>query len=128
MNKLVFKYISIILAIYLASMLSGAVHVGSLGAVLVMGAVLLLVNLLIKPFLLLITLPLNILTLGLFGFVVNALTIMIADGLVAGGEHGRISELPAYRAAHCRALPHAAGPQPVLLPEKIRITAKRKFR
>jgi putative membrane protein len=64
MNKLVFKYISIILAIYLASMLSGAVHVGSLGAVLVMGAVLLLVNLLIKPFLLLITLPLNILTLA----------------------------------------------------------------
>ena len=47
-----------------------------------MGMVLLLVNLIIKPFLMLITLPANLLTLGLFSFIVNAWTIMIADSLV----------------------------------------------
>lgn len=88
MNRLIYKYISIILAIYLAALLSGTVHVRSLAAVLMMGVVLLIVNLLLRPFLLLITLPLNILTLGLFGFVINALTIMIADALVSGVSMG----------------------------------------
>lgn len=88
MNRLIYKYIAIIAAIYLASLLPGTVHIRSLGAVLVMGVVLLLVNLLVKPILVLVTLPLNILTLGLFGLVINALTIMIADGLVSGVSMG----------------------------------------
>ena len=80
--KLFIKYISIVLAIYLMSFVFNSVYIGSLGALLIMGMVLLLVNLIIKPFLMLITLPANILTLGLFRFIVNAWTIMIADSLV----------------------------------------------
>lgn len=80
--KLFIKYISIVLAIYLMSFVFNSVYIGSLGALLIMGMVLLLVNLIIKPFLMLITLPANILTLGLFSFIVNAWTIMIADSLV----------------------------------------------
>lgn len=80
--KLFIKYISIVLAIYLMSFIFNSVYIGSLGALLIMGMVLLLVNLIIKPFLMLITLPANILTLGLFSFIVNAWTIMIADSLV----------------------------------------------
>jgi len=80
--KLFIKYISIILAIYLMSFVFNSVYIGSLGALLIMGMVLLLVNLIIKPFLMLITLPANLLTLGLFSFIVNAWTIMIADSLV----------------------------------------------
>jgi putative membrane protein len=49
-----------------------------------MGLVLLIVNLLLKPLLLLITLPFSILTLGLFSFIVNAWTIMLADKFVPG--------------------------------------------
>lgn len=49
-----------------------------------MGLILLIVNMLLKPLLLLITLPFSILTLGLFSFVVNAWTIMIADSFVTG--------------------------------------------
>ena len=37
-----------------------------------------IVNVLVKPFLIFITLPINILTLGLFTFVINALLIMLA--------------------------------------------------
>ncbi len=80
--KLFIKYISIVLAIYLMSFIFNSVYIGSLGALLIMGMVLLLVNLIIKPFLMLITLPANLLTLGLFSFIVNAWTIMIADSLV----------------------------------------------
>lgn len=80
--KLFIKYISIVLAIYLMSFVFNSVYIGSIGALLIMGMVLLLVNLIIKPFLMLITLPANLLTLGLFSFIVNAWTIMIADSLV----------------------------------------------
>ena len=86
--KLFIKYISIVLAIYLMSFVFNSVYIGSLGALLIMGMVLLLVNLIIKPFLMLITLPANLLTLGLFSFIVNAWTIMIADSLVVNISMG----------------------------------------
>lgn len=80
--KLFVKYISIVLAIYLLSLVLNTIYIGSFGALLIMGMVLLLVNLILKPILMLITLPVNLLTLGLFSFVVNAWTIMIADYFV----------------------------------------------
>ena len=86
--KLFIKYISIVLAIYLMSFVFNSVYIGSLSALLIMGMVLLLVNMIIKPFLMLITLPANLLTLGLFSFIVNAWTIMIADSLVGNISMG----------------------------------------
>jgi len=53
-----------------------------------MGLVLLVVNFILKPILLLITLPVSLLTLGLFSFIVNAWTIMIADHFVTGISMG----------------------------------------
>ncbi len=41
-------------------------------------------NGLVRPILLLLTLPLNVLTLGLFTFVINAIGIMVASNLVSG--------------------------------------------
>jgi putative membrane protein len=60
------------------------INITNLTSLLVMGLVLLAVNLLIKPLLIIITIPLTILTLGLFTFVINAWAIMIADRLVTG--------------------------------------------
>ncbi len=88
MTKLFLKYFSIILTIYLLSMLIDTIYIGDNTALLIMGLVLLIVNLLLKPLLLLITLPFSILTLGLFTFVVNAWTIMIADYFVPGIHMG----------------------------------------
>ena len=51
---------------------------------LVTALVLGLINAFFKPLLLLITLPLNILTLGLLTFVINALLIMLTSALVPG--------------------------------------------
>lgn len=72
------------LAIIVAAYLLPGVTVDSLMIALVLAVVLGLINALIRPILLLITLPINILTLGLFTFVVNALVIMLADSLTPG--------------------------------------------
>ena len=49
-------------------------------AALVLG----LINLTLKPILLILTLPINILTLGLFTFVVNAVLILLVAAIVNG--------------------------------------------
>ncbi|MBI4947972.1 phage holin family protein [Candidatus Berkelbacteria bacterium] len=49
-------------------------------AVLIIG----LLNLLVKPILIVLTLPITILTLGLFAFVINAIVIYIASSIVKG--------------------------------------------
>jgi len=52
----------------------------ALWATLVIG----LVNIFIKPVLILLTLPINLLTLGLFTFVINALMLLLVAKLVEG--------------------------------------------
>lgn len=58
--------------------------VSSFGAAIIAAVVLGLVNAIVKPILVLLTLPLTILTLGLFLFVINALTIWLAGALTTG--------------------------------------------
>lgn len=52
-------------------------------AVLV-AAVLAVLNTIIRPILVILTLPINILTLGLFTFVINALIVMLVSAIVPG--------------------------------------------
>ena len=76
------------LAILVASYLLNAwVDVDLVGA-LVLAVVLGLINVFLKPIISILTLPLNIVTLGLFSLVVNALLIMLADYLVEGFSVG----------------------------------------
>lgn len=88
MPKLLLKYLSIVATIYLLSMAIDTITIHSMPALLVLGLVLLAVNMIIKPFILLLTLPFSIVTFGLFTFVINAWTIMIADGFVSGVKMG----------------------------------------
>lgn len=53
---------------------------GTLIAAVVLGAL----NLFIRPILLILTLPITIVTLGLFSFVINALLVMLASLVVPG--------------------------------------------
>lgn len=55
-------------------------------AAVVAAAVLGIVNAVIRPVLLFLTLPLNLLTLGLFTFVVNALLLLLVGSVVPGFE------------------------------------------
>ena len=88
MTKLFLKYISIVLSIYIVSKILSSVSVTGISAILIMGLILLLVNLILKPIFLVIALPFNLLSFGLCSFVVNALTIMIADSFVSGVNMG----------------------------------------
>ncbi len=71
------------LAIFVSALIIPGIQVGVISA-LVTAIVLGLLNIFIKPVLILLTLPVNILTLGLFTFVINALLIMLAGAIVPG--------------------------------------------
>lgn len=49
-----------------------------------MAAMLALINIFIKPILLILSLPITILTFGLFVWVINAALIMLVDALIEG--------------------------------------------
>ena len=87
MRTLLLKYISIIVTIYFLSMFID-IYMSDAMPLLLMGFVLIIVNMTIKPLLLILTLPLSIITLGIFTFIVNAWTIMIADRFVKGFSMG----------------------------------------
>lgn len=88
MTRLVSKYISIILTIYLLSKVIDTIHINHISSLLVMGLVLLIVNMILKPIFLLLALPISLITLGLFNFFINAWTLMIADSFVKGVSMG----------------------------------------
>lgn len=71
-------------AIVITAYLLPGVRLSGFFAALVTALVLGLINTFIRPLLLLLTLPINILTLGLFTIVINALLIMLTSALVPG--------------------------------------------
>ena len=71
-------------AIVITAYLLPGVRLSGFFAALVTALVLGLINTFIKPLLLLLTLPLNILTLGLLTFVINALLILLTSAIVPG--------------------------------------------
>ena len=72
------------LALILVSYIIPGFHVDSFYAALITALVLGLVNATIRPLILLFTLPINILTLGLFTFIVNAVMILLVATIVKG--------------------------------------------
>ena len=67
----------------LAHVLSG-IHVDSFWTAFVFAIVLAILNIFIKPLIILFTLPVTIITLGLFLFVINALVVLLASKFVDG--------------------------------------------
>jgi putative membrane protein len=67
----------------LAHVLPG-IHIDTFWTAIVFAVVLAILNLFIKPLLILFTLPVTIITLGLFLFVINAIVILLASRLVRG--------------------------------------------
>jgi putative membrane protein len=79
---LIVKLLINALAIFLTARVVPGVELGGLGSALIVALVLGFINAVIRPALLLLTLPINFITLGLFTFVVNALLILLASYLV----------------------------------------------
>jgi putative membrane protein len=72
------------IAVYVASLIVPGLHLSSLTSAFVAGLLLGIVNVLVRPLLFLVTLPLTILTLGLFLFVINGVCLAIVAWLMRG--------------------------------------------
>lgn len=75
--------LSALAVVILARILPG-VGVDSYTTAIIVAIVISLLNFLVKPLLIILTLPVTILTLGLFLLIINALIILMADGLIDG--------------------------------------------
>lgn len=73
-----------VLAFYVASLIFPGISVESPLTFFIAGFILGLVNLLIRPLILVLTLPLNFLTLGIFTLVINAWMVMFTSFLLPG--------------------------------------------
>ncbi len=71
-------------AVLAAAYILPGVEVEHYGYALLVALVLSIVNLFVKPILIIFTIPLTIFTLGLFLLVINALMIMLTDSLTPG--------------------------------------------
>lgn len=81
---LLLRFLIYAVAILITVYLLPGVTLASPWVTLIVAIVLSLINLLLRPIIILFTLPINILTLGLFTFVINALLVMLASWLVPG--------------------------------------------
>jgi putative membrane protein len=82
--KLIVRWLLLAAALLLVAHLYPGVTVASFGSALVAALVLGLFNTLVRPLLVLLTLPVTILTLGLFLFVINALMFWAAASVLDG--------------------------------------------
>lgn len=82
--KTIIKLVLTGLAVMISAYIIPGVDVDGFFVAVVVGVILALVNLIVKPVITFLTLPINVLTLGLFTFVVNALMILLVAYIVPG--------------------------------------------
>lgn len=82
--KLLARFLIIVLGILLVAEFVPGIEVSGLYIAIIVALLWGLVNLFIKPVLFILTLPLSILTLGLFTFVLNALLFWFVASFVEG--------------------------------------------
>jgi putative membrane protein len=84
MKRFLIHWLVIALALWVTAYILPGVHIESTQALAIAAIVLGLVNALVRPILTLLTLPITILTLGLFYFLVNGFTFLLATKVVPG--------------------------------------------
>lgn len=84
MLQLLLRWAISALSVYAAAYIVPGVRVANTWTAFIAALVIGLVNALIRPLILLLTLPVNILTLGLFTLVINALMFWFASSIVKG--------------------------------------------
>jgi len=84
MNGIFIRWLTLTGAILLTSYLLEGIRVSGFLSAFFAAAMLGILNAFFRPIALLLTLPLNILTLGFFTFVINALMLKMASGVISG--------------------------------------------
>ena len=94
MRGLVIRWLVSAVALYLTSLIVRGIEIQGVFPLLFAAVTIGILNAVVRPFILLLTLPLNVLTLGLFTLVVNAGMLWMASKVVVGFEvHGFWSAL-----------------------------------
>ena len=86
MLVIITRWLIITVAILLASFFVPGIKVDTLSTAIIAACVLGLINVFIRPIVVLLTLPLSILTLGLFYFFINAFLLKLVAYFVSGFE------------------------------------------
>lgn len=82
--KLIMRLLLNAIAVVILSYILPGVGVDSMFTAIIVAVVLSILNFLVKPLLVILTLPITVLTLGLFLLVINAIIILIAAELIDG--------------------------------------------
>ncbi|MGF6210233.1 phage holin family protein [Comamonas sp. 4034] len=83
--KLLIKWLLSALALLCVAYLYSGVEVRSFGSALIAALLIGLCNAIVRPILVVLTLPVTVITLGLFLFVINALMFWAASGIAGSG-------------------------------------------
>lgn len=78
MKKIIINWAFSATAIFLAAYLLPGIHLTNFATAFVVALVFGILNAIVRPILIVLTLPVNILTLGLFTFVINAIVVSIS--------------------------------------------------
>ena len=84
MLRIVFKWVLYATALMMVAYVLPGISVQSFGAALAAAAVIGLLNTIVRPILVVLTLPVTVLTVGLFLLVINALMFWLAGSMLSG--------------------------------------------
>ncbi len=84
--KIIIQLILSAIAVLIAAYLLPGVTVSGFFSAVIVAVVLAIVNNFVKPIITILTLPINIVTLGLFSLVITALMVILTDYVVPGFE------------------------------------------
>ena len=86
MRKFLLKWFVTTVSIFIVANLFHLIHFSDLKVLVLAALVLGILNAFLRPVLIFLTLPINILTLGLFTLIINAFMLYAASGIVPGFE------------------------------------------
>ncbi|MBD7937061.1 MULTISPECIES: phage holin family protein [Cytobacillus] len=82
MKWLIGIVINAVLFIALSGFIGDSFYLSGFGSALLASFILSILNIIVRPIFILLTLPITVISLGLFLFVINAVTLMITSGLM----------------------------------------------
>lgn len=84
MRGILMRWLILTAAVIVTAYLLEGIHIEGFFSAIFSAALLGILNAFFRPILLVLTLPINILSLGLFTFVINALLLLMASGVIPG--------------------------------------------
>ena len=84
MNVLLLRWLTLTLAVIVTAYLLNGIRISGFFSAVLAAAALATLNTFLRPVILVLTLPINVLTLGLFTFVINAVLLKMASAVIPG--------------------------------------------